>query len=94
MLVQFTTCGDESTDWGQEFSTSECLDSTERKREKGECESILEQRRLGAYYRIQWRVNIGQQECPETVGDKQEVGRLRTVSRRQETELGSEASAS
>lgn len=30
----------------------------------------------------------------QAVGEKQEVGRLRTVSRRQETELENEASAS
>lgn len=94
MRVQFNMCGDESTDWGQEFARSECLDSAEREGEKGERVSILELRRLGVYYQIQWQINIGKHECPETVGDKQEVGRLRTASRRQETELGSKASAS
>lgn len=59
MLVQFNMCGDESTDWGQEFATSECLDSAEGKEEKGERVPILELHRLGVYHRIQWWVNIG-----------------------------------
>lgn len=66
---------------------SRTLASIERQGKKGE--SIL-----GAPCLTQQLANDGERKGLENVGQKQEVGMMRIVSRRQEAELGNKASLS